>query len=138
MAYKPHRPKAKKSHDDLTLKPGSMFSPHGLFALAIGILLMAGFLGFNSASTASTPDPVPTSSESPSFLSKQMALSQTLLALAQAPQPARVWTNYVGDEACFMPSRQGQFLPPDGPLPHLQLADERFDPRQFQQGFQYP
>ena len=101
MAYKWHRPKAQKSRDDLTLKPGSMSWPRGLFALAICVLLIAGFPGFNSDSTASTPDPAPPPTESPSFLSKQMSLSQTLLALARAPQPARLWTNYVGDEACL-------------------------------------
>ena len=70
-------------------KPGSGFWPAGYFTLSAAGLLLTGAL--LSRSLAAGPPPV----ASPELL------SQTLSALAQGPQPARVWTNYVGDAACL-------------------------------------
>lgn len=69
-------------------------------------IILTGFPWVCSCSKSTTPvadapDSAAKATNRAPVISKSMSLSQVLLALAQGPQPAKVWTNYVGDEACL-------------------------------------
>jgi hypothetical protein len=106
MRNKKHRFKPKKNHQARFLKSKPKRWGHRFFALAACGLLFSGLHPVSSIAqsttlVAGTPDATSMATNPVPAVSKSLSLSQTLLALAQGPQSAKLWTNYVGDEACL-------------------------------------